>query len=75
MRILSITSGSKSARPKVGLGKWEANMVGGGYFWSEDNGGHGNWDLYFHKTNNIRVLRKRKLMTICVFERIAVASR
>lgn len=47
MRVLSITSGSKSARQKVGLGKWEADMVGGGYFWSEDNGGHGNLDFVF----------------------------
>lgn len=47
MRVLSITSGSKSARQKVGLGKWEADMVGGGYFWSEDNGGHGNLDSVF----------------------------
>jgi hypothetical protein len=54
MRILSTTSGSKSARPKVGLGKWEANMVGGGYLWSEDNGGHGKLDLYYQKTDNIR---------------------
>jgi hypothetical protein len=58
--ILSITSGSKSARQKVGLGKWEVNMVVGGYLWSEDNGGHGKLDSCFHKTNNIRVLGKKR---------------